>query len=191
MTTWLRDVAFALALASSLACSKDRKPCPPDNGPDYTLLPAVQVRQMTGDLRYTATPTWTPTTTEVREMETIIERLLREECSRISRSQTVMKLAFYYRQYAAVLRDNRRVLFINAFNKAELRHAHGNVCDWRSQVVRIADGGVAFFLAAYVVESRKFGYFSFNGGVRGVPPLEDRWDEILQDQPPSTGANPK
>jgi hypothetical protein len=113
-------------------------------------------------------------------MEGRLDDLLSAECTRLSRGNLKVRLSQYYRQYAGAYRDHRRVVLINAFSKGDVRL--GRACNWRKEAIQIADGGQWYFHAAYDVESHRFGWFHFNGPLRGTSPPANRWDEILREQ---------
>ncbi|MEJ7837541.1 MAG: hypothetical protein WKF81_01930 [Thermomicrobiales bacterium] len=62
----------------------------------------------------------------------------------------------HIRQYAGVIQDGDRKVFINGFCDSFGR-------DWRTQIITVDDGGSCYFSAMYNADSDELDYFNFNG----------------------------
>lgn len=60
------------------------------------------------------------------------------------------------RQYAGVVQDGDQKVFINGFCST-------SGSDWRTQIVRVEDGGECYFSAMYNVDRDELESFGFNG----------------------------
>ncbi len=96
--------------------------------------------------------TWTPGKEAVLKLEERIEAYLKKAAAKNS-PKLWSKLAPYKRQYAGLMRNNRRVIFVNFFCESF------NI-DWKNTVVAVDDGGDCFFTVVYDVDSRQLFRFA-------------------------------
>jgi hypothetical protein len=102
-------------------------------------------------------PFWTPTESQVRDLEQRLPDFLK--ASTEPRANLIQpKLAGYKRQYFGFTIVGTRQILLNAFCDA------GGPKDyWRSQVVFVLDGGECYFQVSYDPATKSFTSFSING----------------------------
>ena len=88
-------------------------------------------------------PRWTPSDDDVRAAE----ELLGAELAR-SHTEIWAELASYKRQYAGLLVDDKRIVWVNAFGQDSCAGTY-----WMNQIVLVQDGGRDYFNAKCDVES--------------------------------------
>lgn len=99
---------------------------------------------------------WKPAAGDLAALEASLPRALAAERARGVRLPD-LPLAAFGRQYVAVVRGGRRMIYVNGFP------AQAGDDTWRRQAVVVCDGGPAFFGAEYDVTARRFVRFDFNG----------------------------
>jgi hypothetical protein len=98
---------------------------------------------------------WTPGRSSVLKLEERIEAYLKKAAAK--RSPALWsKLAKYKRQYVGVMRNGRKVIFINFFCDAFN-------ADWKNNPVAVDDGGDCFFNLLYDPDSYAFSDLQING----------------------------
>jgi hypothetical protein len=70
----------------------------------------------------------------------------------------------WQRQYVGILRGGRRYIYGN-FTPSRPEDARPAASRWQHEVIRICDGGPAFFGVEYDVAARRFTHFAFNGSI--------------------------
>ncbi len=65
----------------------------------------------------------------------------------------------YRYQYFGIVRDNTRILMLNAFCSKYWKHAEG----WRQHLIVVKDGGACFFHAEYSMKEHRILSVVFNG----------------------------
>lgn len=110
---------------------------------------------------------WTPGAAQIRELEAGLTPLLRDSLNRIGggRTATVAQhLAVYHRQYAGLVMNGRRIIYVNGFVQSpEMAEATGDTTRWRELPTQVCDGGEAFFGVEYDPATRRFRNLHFNG----------------------------
>jgi len=102
---------------------------------------------------------WTPTATVLEKMEarlTAINKLESTACC--GAGFRVDDVNAYYRQYAGLVIEDRKLIYINAFSRSA-----AGIDDWRQQPVMICDGGRSFWGVLYDPVSGNFFDLAFNG----------------------------
>ncbi|HUQ31384.1 MAG TPA: hypothetical protein VM095_04655 [Pyrinomonadaceae bacterium] len=98
---------------------------------------------------------WTPGRSSVLKLEERIEAYLKKAAAK--RSPALWsKLAKYKRQYVGVMRNGRKVIFVNFFCDAF-------DADWKNNPVAVDDGGDCFFNLLYDPGSYAFSDLQING----------------------------
>lgn len=98
---------------------------------------------------------WTPGKDDVLKLEEKIESYLKKAA--VKRSPNLWsKLAPYKRQYIGIMRNNRRVIFVNFFCQAY-------DINWKTTPVAVEDGGDCFFSVIYDVDRASFSDLRVNG----------------------------
>lgn len=98
---------------------------------------------------------WTPGKDDVLKLEEKIESYLKKAAVKRS-PQLWSKLAPYKRQYLGLMRNNRRVIYVNFFCDAFKK-------DWKTVPVAVNDGGDCFFNVTYDVDRTTFDDLQVNG----------------------------
>jgi hypothetical protein len=131
----------------------------------YTLIPAASY---TGVIFHAEQPFfppgtgwtyWTPTCRDITSAELCLGLYLAANAPQLAK-----KLIEYNRQYVGVLRDGRRLIYINCFpfdfgwwTRPEV------VPDWWTKPVVVRDGGDRYFQVWYDVESGECSDLHING----------------------------
>lgn len=101
---------------------------------------------------------WTPTAAVLEKMElqlAAITRLESKICCGVGGK--IDDVNAYYRQYAGLVIEGRRLIYINAFVRT------ANISDWRIQPALICDGGQAYWGVLYDPATGEFFDLAFNG----------------------------
>jgi hypothetical protein len=116
----------------------------------YVVLPAKTVLELTKG------GTWQPTGSEIGGLEAGLPQIAYLKADnwpdynvRIDHPEE------YFRQYVAVLRKGKRMIYVNAFRE--------NVADWSERFVMILDGGTCCWQALYDPAAHTFAAFTING----------------------------
>lgn len=72
-----------------------------------------------------------------------------------SAAQIILKLSSYKRQYAGIVRGNKKIIVINFFCRSYNK--------WQEEVVAIDDGGNCYFMMEYDIDKNEFVSFQVNG----------------------------
>jgi hypothetical protein len=124
------------------------------------ILPAEQAAELwhgaTGSPPQGA---WTPEEADVRKLEAGLQAYVQSAAPQRS-PQLWQKLDGYKRQYAGVLLDGRRVIYVNFVCNAVV--AEGRM-DWQRQPILVEDGGDCFFQLRYDAELDAYTDLSVNG----------------------------
>jgi hypothetical protein len=85
---------------------------------------------------------------DIQDLERELAPLLAADLESVGFAATPNR---YYRQYASGKIDGREAIFINGFHESYLSYLpSGDHMRWRSDVVRVSDGGENFWCAVYV-----------------------------------------
>jgi hypothetical protein len=103
---------------------------------------------------------WQPTSEEIAQAEAVLPKFVR------ANGRPRGPLSSYRRQYLGVVIGGRRLIYVNVFREwvIEGREPSGPAQhDWRTQFVRVCDGGDDFWGALYDPHTRRFFSPRFNG----------------------------
>lgn len=181
MSRMRRDVVGLLVvLAAAGACTSPRTssntdaprevaaampaPTQTDTSPEHiktaevegVIIPGSKAASFIG--KYSAgefSGTWTPSRSEVLELEKRIQAYLKQTAPNMSESGW-SDLATYRRQYAGILQQGRRVIYANFF-------CYSFDMDWTTERVEIDDGGECYFQVLYDPGSATFSRLQING----------------------------
>jgi hypothetical protein len=143
---WLLQILFALALL--LVFGTSAYEAGPNEGTGWVAVnanghPGVIVSSDDADAFGTgAEEFWMPAESDIVDVEEAIQ-------------DDQGDLA-HMRQYAGVIEDGERKVFINGF-------CDDMGIDWQTEIVAVDDGGDCFFSAMYNVDAGELEYFQFNG----------------------------
>lgn len=98
---------------------------------------------------------WTPLKDDVLKLEGKIESYLKQAAAKKS-PKLWSKIAPYKRQYVGLVRNNRRVIFVNFFCQAY-------DINWKTTAVAVQDGGDCFFTVFYDLGRAAFSNLQING----------------------------
>ena len=122
------------------------------------------------------TTLWTPSPADINRLE----KLLPEYMGQLDTPDDYQPLEEYYRQYAGVIRNGKRMIFVNLFHSSSAgdwvdwlekdpdllkRLAERGITEdqWLYMGLTVCDGGAYFFTIRFDVETGTFEYPSFNG----------------------------
>jgi hypothetical protein len=101
--------------------------------------------------------TWQPTEPQIRQLEADFRSLEGRKSEACCNPGVNLKdPEHYYRQYVGVVRDGRRLIYINAFREPAPP-------DWRTMPVVVCDGGDGHWGVLYDPALRSFSQLAFNG----------------------------
>jgi len=121
---------------------------------------------------------WTPTVTDVSQLETDLTTYLRTaayaDCLRqqgLEDCRHPIYVTSYFRQYAGVMQGGKKIILINGFIPPRASYFYPPPKPgsdqlfgyWRSRAVLVFDGGPSFFHAAYDTATRRVEGPAFNG----------------------------
>lgn len=118
---------------------------------------------------------WTPTTADVAQAEAALAAYAQTARAADPKREGAVHwplsapVTGYYRQYAGVMRGDRRCVLINGFAPPVLPmlaaglHGGKNNGDWHDRAVLVCDGGFAFFHTAYDPAAHRIKSLEFNG----------------------------
>jgi hypothetical protein len=101
--------------------------------------------------------TWQPSESQIRQLEADVRLLEGHKDEACCNPAASLKDPLrYYRQYVGVIRDGRRLIYINAFRDPAPP-------DWRTAPVVVCDGGDGYWGVLYDPALRTFSQLAFNG----------------------------
>lgn len=107
---------------------------------------------------------WKPTQNDIEGLENNFKKLYSltsNTCCFFGRSiDSLQKFGF---QYAGVVMNRRKYIYINAFSLSSLDYYKSKNIDLTKQPVIPCDGGSRFWGVLFDVETQQFSYLSFNG----------------------------
>lgn len=108
------------------------------------------------------TATWIPKASDIRRLESDLKHLKGQRanacCSPSAQMDDAQK---YFRQYAGVVRNGRRLIYVNGFMQPPANGPDG--LDWKHTPVIACDGGTSFWGVLYDPATRVFTQLAFNG----------------------------
>lgn len=119
---------------------------------------AVLIHQCSRESPLAIQSVWTPTAAVLEKMESqlaAITKLESKVCCGIG--ARVSDVNAYYRQYAGLIIEDRKLIYINAFART------AGIDDWRQQPVLFCGGKHAYWGVLYDPASGKFFDLAFNG----------------------------
>lgn len=186
-----RRFAGVILAVVIMAAASPALGAPPLDGPDSldpncgVVLSGSSARILTDTFlsRRDLGALWDPTPAEISQLE---EALGRELSNRLRSLRTPtnrrVHVRDYFRQYAGIHLNGRRLIFVNGFHRAyvdettewlALPHPESQLTYfpadarnrefWRKVPVHVDDGGAFFFMALYDPQSRRIVGFQFNG----------------------------
>ena len=90
---------------------------------------------------------WTPGAADLKKLE----------------AELPSSISSYDRQYLGIIKEGKRLIFINGFSESVAPEFTGGKYDWHRHAVSVMDGGRGFFHATYDPKTRKFTCPFFNG----------------------------
>jgi hypothetical protein len=104
------------------------------------------------------TSTWTPATADILLAESRLKDYVRTKLGQ--------SLETYYRQYIGIIIKGKKVLYVNAVEAfqedALFEELHPK---WRTEYMRICDGGDSVWGVEYYVDDQKLMNFETNGSI--------------------------
>jgi hypothetical protein len=146
----------ALGLARPLLAAEDRQP--------WVLLPEAQasaVVQQCSRAVPRITGSWVPTARDIRRLEQDLKTLRGRQAEACCAPKAHLDdPSQYFRQYAGVLREGQRVIYVNAFRRDPFA---GSAQDWHKTPVILCDGDPGNWGVLYDPSTRRFFRLAFNG----------------------------
>jgi len=169
LTNMRLSVVILAALLGMSACKAERN--------SAALIPswaalvpsqnAAVVGQPCGPPLHAAEGIWSPSQEDIRRLERQLNLVLEESLARSLLPDSLRPAVNdYYRQYAGVIVNGRRLIYVTGFHRqylASVQQLHGDTTAWRTQPVLVCDGGEFYFGAAYDPSDGHFIAFQFNG----------------------------
>jgi hypothetical protein len=178
----LRAVLFAVCLAFPLAAEEAPKP------PESQIRPPLGVVLLDEEAKFLVMDNsleadnkvppvlWKPGPADIDRLE----KLLPEHMRQIKTPDDYQPLQEYYRQYAGVIRNGKKMIFVNFFHASyvkdwlrfaekdpdlQKRLAENGIKEdaWLYRLMIVFDGGAYFFTIQFDVETGTFSYPRFNG----------------------------
>ncbi len=101
-------------------------------------------------------PFWTPTDNQVQELEALLPRYLNSHPP--INDKPVGNFFEYGRQYFGVTRNNRRLIYLNAFcNPSKFGRR------WEKEIILVMDGGSCYFQVYFDPAKKEFIALHYNG----------------------------
>lgn len=107
---------------------------------------------------------WKPTQNDIERLESNFNKLYSQTsntCCFFGRS--IDSLQHFGFQYAGIVMNRRKYIYINAFSLSSLDYYKSKNIDLTKQPVVPCDGGSRFWGVLFDVETQQFSYLSFNG----------------------------
>jgi hypothetical protein len=104
---------------------------------------------------------WIPDLAIIRRLETALGPALQEAIEESNIAPVKPNAGDFYRQYAGFVVGGKRIVYINGLHKKTIDLGAER---WQTQAFSPCDGGMLFFGAEYVVETRTVRSIVFNGG---------------------------
>lgn len=101
---------------------------------------------------------WVPTVEDLKPLEQRLSSFIRENPNPIYSAQW-SELEKFKRQYAGVIRNGRKMIYVNLFPNP----TRTTPVDWTRQVIVVCDGGPKLFGVEYDVEIARFTHIAYNG----------------------------
>lgn len=100
---------------------------------------------------------WTITNFDFDNMESQLEKYLRDEADLQRYKDLPNKFRKYKRQYVGEIKEGKKIIFINFFCDIP------GLDNWKQDVVEVGDGGDCFFSIKYDIQTKKFSELWING----------------------------
>ncbi|NIQ00298.1 MAG: hypothetical protein GWM98_07570, partial [Nitrospinaceae bacterium] len=120
---------------------------------------------------------WTPTAREMETAEALLPQYFSDKIARLKFQDSchergyfhIQPLNQFFRQYAGLVMDGQRFLYLNFFNKSYAGGNLGASREWRFEPVMICDGGPDFWGLEFDLEKQRFQNPRFNGWLSECP----------------------
>jgi len=149
----MKQLLAALVVLTLVGCA-----APPRAGPvagegyrGFVLAPREGYRS-----EFDCDGLWLPSAADITAAERGLASYVAGEAPELAR-----KLPSYYRQYLGVVRDGRRLIYINAMHEDSL--AEDPELDPTEAMIFVLDGGDWYFQIEYDVAARRYAEFGVNG----------------------------
>lgn len=127
----------------------------------FVLLPASEVSSLAKDYPKDGPEkidgSWQPTTSQIETLEANLPKLSTLRNAGAPNGEKIEHPEQYYRQYLAVIRAGRKLIYVNALCQV------GNISYWRDHLYEIMDGGKCAWQVWYDPVTDKFLSLSING----------------------------
>jgi hypothetical protein len=115
---------------------------------------------------------WMPSPADIHELDARLPAVLDSALATVNESPGARRASQYYRQYVGLVRQGRKVIYVNGFHGAfakRIDHGGGPVGRmrpaWRRYPVVICDGGPGLFGVVFDVQDKTFDRLQFNGAL--------------------------
>jgi hypothetical protein len=160
----MQKTIFLVAALLLASCTSGRSALPERT----TVLPPEEathvLQQCSRETPKPVTGAWAVPPSVVARLEQDLPKLpslVSQTCC--GKGSSVANPRLYFRQYAGVMVEGRRYVYINAFHDQPIYLRHQDKDMWRTKPVLVCDGGEGFWGVLYDPEARKFSQLSFNG----------------------------
>lgn len=127
------------------------------------VLPVTQakalVRQCSRAGPRSVTGAWSPSPSQIRDLELRLPNAISKQRKHDGRSMDVV------RQYAGFISSGRKIIYVNALPRRDTESQMPDEPpeDWKHKALVMCDGGPQFFGVEYDPQTKAFSNFAFNG----------------------------
>jgi hypothetical protein len=165
-------IVLAMATVACTASERGRSPriaLPPEG---RVVLPgAVASGLLNPCTRVAPKPVegyWLPDDSAIARLETDLRELLTNVLPRVRSPEPVPNPAVYFRQYAGILREGKRLIYVNAFAPPNAVGPSPLGADfWKAEAFLMCDGGPSYFGVEYDPREGRFARIEFNDSSNG------------------------
>lgn len=108
---------------------------------------------------------WNPSAKQIKELESLLYKvydLKAVECCLIG--VEIIDLNEFYRQYAGIIVDGKKLIYVNAFSKHSFDYSSRlEKFDWKKEPYVVCDGGEFYWGVCYDPITKEFIDLAFNG----------------------------
>jgi len=152
--TRLLNLLFATGLFAATVVLAEERPWVLLDGDQGAML----IHQCSRESPEAVRSAWTPSAAVIEKMESRLTDITRLKSTLCCGAKfNVDDVGHYYRQYAGLVIEDKKLIYINAFARTAV------VNDWRQEPVLICDGGRSFWGVLYDPATEKFFDLAFNG----------------------------
>jgi hypothetical protein len=168
-------ILFFYLLSAGLAVAAEFPPLDPALG---VVFPAERARLLLHQCSRDApdrddqsnehvSATWKPDGRQIKRLEELLPAALSAELSK--RTQNNDRAKAITRQYAGLVINGRKIIYVNAFPAGaldvEFSPTYRRIFNWQSEPALVCDGGAVFFGVEYDPATEMFSNFKFNGAI--------------------------